>query len=494
MIGILFYAPKGEKNMFSNNDIKQINEHGLSVANVEQQIADFISGFPFANITRPATIGDGILQFDTVATNYFINLYDNEKQNYQITKFVPASGAATRMFKDMFDFLSTNNTNDTVNTVVQNINRFAFYDELKKFLPTTPTTHDIVNAMLCPDKLNLGALPKALIAFHKYENDVRTAAHEHLIKGAQYAESNGIVNIHFTLSPEHIDKFNKLMEHIIPATEQKFNVKFNITTSIQNPSTDTIAVNFDNTPFRDDNGKLVFRPAGHGALIENLNEIDSDIIFIKNIDNITNDTARTDTINYKKLLGGVLINLQRRIFQYMHDLDSGTYNETELRKFIEQELNEPLQKSQISQDEFMTILNRPLRICGVVKNTGAPGGGPFWVKNHAKFDTLQITESSQIAPESRDIMNKSTHFNPVDLVCGVRDWHGKKFNLNHFIDPKTGFIAEKSLNGRPLRAMEKPGLWNGAMAHWHTVFIEVPNTTFTPVKKVSDLLDPAHAG
>ena len=480
--------------MFSNNDIKQINEHGLSVANVEQQIADFISGFPFANITRPATIGDGILQFDTVATNYFINLYDNEKQNYQITKFVPASGAATRMFKDMFDFLSTNNTNDTVNTVVQNINRFAFYDELKKFLPSSPTAHDIVDAMLNLNKLNLGALPKALIAFHKYENDVRTAAHEHLIEGAQYAESNGIVNIHFTLSPEHIDKFNKLMEHIIPATEQKFNVKFNITTSVQNPSTDTIAVNFDNTPFRDDNGKLVFRPAGHGALIENLNEIDSDIIFIKNIDNITNDANRADTIHYKKVLGGVLINLQKRIFQYMHDLDSGTYNENELRKFIEQELNEPLPNHPISKDEFMTILNRPLRICGVVKNTGAPGGGPFWVHDDAGFDTLQITESSQIAKKNRDIMNKSTHFNPVDLVCGVHDWRGQKFDLNRFIDPKTGFIAEKSLNGRPLRAMERPGLWNGAMAHWHTVFIEVPNTTFTPVKKVSDLLDPAHAG
>lgn len=479
--------------MFSENDIKQITERGLTVANIEQQLNDFKTGFPFANIVRPATLNDGILQPDTDSFATFTNIYDNEKQNYNITKFVPASGAATRMFKDLFDFLNTGNTNDTVERVVANINRFAFYDELKKFLPDTPTAHDIISAMLDTDKLNLGTLPKALIAFHKYNDDIRTAAHEHLIEGIQYAKSNDIVNIHFTLSPEHQNKFNELMTKIIPDTEKKFNVKFNITTSIQKPNTDTIAVNFDNTPFRDTDGKLVFRPAGHGALIENLNEIDSDIIFIKNIDNITNDKHRTDTIAYKKLLAGILISIQKHIFKFMHDLDSNNYDETELRKFIQNELNEPLPTKEISRDEFIKILNRPIRVCGVVKNTGEPGGGPFWVHDHdTNRDTLQITESSQIAPNNRDIMAKSTHFNPVDLVCGVRDWQGKKFNLTQFIDPKTGFISEKSSNGRPLRAMERPGLWNGAMAHWHTIFVVIPNTTFTPVKKVSDLLAPAH--
>ncbi len=480
-------------NKFSEQDIKQITEHGLSLENIEQQLHDFEYGFPFARIIRPATINDGILQFDSDSTDSFIKIYDNEKQNYQITKFVPASGAATRMFKDLFEFLSTGNTNDTVNKVVSNINRFAFYDELKKFLPENPSAHDIVSAMLDSDKLNMGALPKALIAFHKYKNETRTAAHEHLIEGAEYAESNGVVNIHFTLSPEHKNKFNDLMSRIVPVLENKLNIKFNITTSIQKTGTDTIAANFDNTPFRDNNGKLVFRPAGHGALIENLNEIDSDIIFIKNIDNITNDNNRTDTIMYKKLLAGVLISLQKRVFKFMHDLQNNNYNESELRRFITTELNKTLPNTPISNTEFMKILNCPIRVCGVVKNTGEPGGGPFWVHDDTtNCDSLQITESSQIAPENRDIMQKSTHFNPVDLVCGVRDWQGKKFDLMQFIDPKTGFISEKSQNGRSLRAMERPGLWNGAMARWHTIFVQTPNTTFTPVKKVSDLLNLAH--
>ncbi len=477
--------------MFSDKDIKQINEHGLSLQNIEQQLSDFSNGFPFADIVRPATINDGILECDNI--NQFIKIYDEEKQNYKITKFVPASGAATRMFKDLFEFRNTDNKNDTVTRVTDNINRFAFYDKLKQFLPESPSARDIISAMLDTDKLNLGALPKALIDFHKYENETRTAAHEHLIEGAEYAESNGTVDIHFTLSPEHQKKFDELMAKIIPDTEKKFNVKFNITTSVQKPCTDTIAVNFDNTPFRDDNGKLVFRPAGHGALIENLNEIDSDIIFIKNIDNITNDAKRTDTITYKKLLAGILISIQKRIFKFMNDLNSDNYDETELRNFIQHELNEPLTQAPLSKDDFIKILNRPIRICGVVKNTGAPGGGPFWVHDSdANRDTLQITESSQIAPANRNIIEKSTHFNPVDLVCGVRDWQGKKFDLTKFIDPKTGFISEKSQNGHPLRAMERPGLWNGAMAYWHTIFVSVPNTTFTPVKKVSDLLDPAH--
>jgi hypothetical protein len=338
----------------------------------------------------------------------------------------------------------------------------------------------------------MGELPKALIKFHKYGTTTRTAAHEHLIEGAQYAESNGTVNIHFTLSPEHIDKFNQLLTNIIPDSEQKFGIKFNITTSIQQPNTDTIAANFDNTPFRDNNGNLVFRPAGHGALIANLNEIDSDIVFIKNIDNITNDNNRTDTITYKKLLAGILLDTQKRLFQFIRDLHNNEFDESDLQNFIEQDLNHKLPNRKISRDEYIQILNRPIRICGVVKNTGAPGGGPFWTHDGIFGDSLQITESSQIAPENRDIMTKSTHFNPVDLVCGIRDWRSQKFDLTKFIDPKTGFISEKSMSGKPLRAMERPGLWNGAMAYWHTIFVDVPNTTFTPVKRVSDLLDSAH--
>ena len=478
--------------IFNDADIKQITEHGLTLDTTTQQLHDFETGFPFADIVRPATINDGIMEFDDNTAESFIQLYDSERDNFTITKFVPASGAATRMFQDLFDFLNTGNSNDTVDKVVKNISQFAFYDDLKKFLPQNPTPHDIVAAMLDTDKLNLGKLPKALIKFHKYGPDARTAAHEHLVEGAEYAASHNTVNIHFTLSPEHLTKFNELMSQIVPTTENTFNVKFNITTSVQNPGTDTIAVNFDNTPFRNNDGQLVFRPAGHGALIQNLNKINSDIIFIKNIDNITNDNARNDTINYKKLLGGILLDTQKQIFEFMRELNNGTVAPEKLREFITTKLQIPLTNDNISTDEFMKILNRPVRVCGVVKNTGAPGGGPFWVRDTKGHETLQITESSQIAPKNRDIMTQSTHFNPVDLVCGVRDWRGQKFDLTKFIDHTTGFISEKSLNGRPLRAMEAPGLWNGAMADWITIFVSVPNTTFTPVKRVSDLLDTAH--
>jgi hypothetical protein len=477
---------------FTNSEIKQIQSHGLTLSQIEQQITDFKTGFPFANIVHPATINDGINQYDEISIDEFIKNYDANKQNYHITKFVPASGAATRMFRDLFDFLSSGTPNTTTNTVVCNIKRFAFYDEIKKFLPSTPTAHDIISAILDANKSNMGTLPKALISFHKYNNEIRTAAHEHLIEGAEYAQSNNIVNIHFTLSPEHQTKFDDLMKKIVPDTEQKYGIKINITTSNQIPQTDTIAVNYDNTPFHDDNGNLVFRPAGHGALIDNLNKIDSDIIFIKNIDNITNDSHRTDTIKYKKLLAGILIDTQQRLFEFMRALVNDNYNEQDLRTFITQKLNTPIPTNAISRDEFIQILNRPIRVCGVVKNTGAPGGGPFWTLNDNGYESLQIIESSQIAPESRDIMNKSTHFNPVDLVCGIRDWQGKKFDLTRFIDEKTGFISDKSYAGKPLRAMEKPGLWNGAMAYWHTIFVNVPNSTFTPVKQVSDLLAPAH--
>lgn len=344
--------------------------------------------------------------------------------------------------------------------------------------------------MLGTDKLNLGNLPKALIKFHKYKNESRTAAAEHLIEGTQYATTRDTVHIHFTLSPEHVEKFNNLMDEILPKYSKTYNVKFHITTSTQSPSTDTIAVNFDNTPFRDNNGRLVFRPSGHGALIENLNKIDSDIIFIKNIDNITNDEHRADTIRYKKLLAGILIKTKNQIKKFITDLQNNTYDETKLQDFITHQLCIPLPQNP-TRDTLLNILNRPVRICGMVKNTGAPGGGPFWVRD-AHGEHLQITESSQIAPSAREIMNQSTHFNPVDLVCSTRDIDGKKFDLTKFIDEQTGFISEKSYNGRDLRAMERPGLWNGAMAGWITIFVSVPNTTFTPVKKVSDLLDAAH--
>ncbi|MCQ2581589.1 MAG: DUF4301 family protein [Alphaproteobacteria bacterium] len=475
--------------MFSDTDIQNITKHGLTVESVLQQIDNFKTGFPYANIVRPATVDDGILKLSDIECEKYINIYDSNRDTKTITKFVPASGAATRMFKDLFEYLATQQPNQTSITVLSNLDKFAFYDDLK--INENAIDSEIIDNIINGNGLNYGKTPKALIKFHNYDDGARTAAAEHLIEGAQYASSNNNVNIHFTLSPEHLDTFNNLMQSIIPEYEKRFNVKYNITTSVQKPSTDTIAVTPNNELFRQSNGELLFRPAGHGALIENLNEINSDIIFIKNIDNICNDAHRADTIKYKQVLAGLLIETQNHIFKYIDDLRNNTYNKQEICDFIQNTLKHKLPQD-ISITELIGILNRPIRVCGVVQNIGAPGGGPFWVKGTDNTESLQIVESAQIAPNARDIMNTSTHFNPVDLVCGIRDSQGNVFDLQEFIDHTAGFISDKSASGKSLRAMEKPGLWNGAMAYWHTIFVEVPATTFTPVKTVADLLLPPH--
>lgn len=474
---------------FSTPDTEQIKSHGLTPEIVAQQLADFVCGFPYANITRPATVGDGITELSDPDIARYAEKYTAAQATKKIVKFVPASGAATRMFRDLFEFLNTGTMNDVTRRVLDNLDKFAFWDDLRQFLPDTPTDRDKIACMLTNAGLDYGNLPKGLIAFHKYDTYSRTALEEHLVEGAQYAAANGTVHIHFTVSPEHLAGFRALLARAVPEYSARYGVKYDIAMSNQSTSTDTIAVNPDNTPFRTDDGRLLFRPAGHGALIENLNNIDADIVFIKNIDNVTTDELRGDTIEYKRALAGLLVSLQTRAFEYLnnfaaHDLD-------EIRAFITRDLGTHIAPT-ATTEELRTILNRPIRVCGVVKNIGAPGGGPFWVRDENGTESLQIVESSQIAPDARDIMNASSHFNPVDLVCGVRDAHGKPFDLTAFVDPKTGFISEKSSGGRALRAMERPGLWNGAMAHWNTVFVAVPASTFTPVKVVTDLLSPSH--
>ncbi len=476
---------------FNENDIKQITEHGLTLDAVKQQLTYFERGFPYADIVAPATTENyNISKLSDTSIERYSKIYDEFCKNHTVTKFVPASGAATRMFRDLFEFLNTGEKNKTTEMVLGHLTEFAFYDDLKRLLPENPTDSDIISHIITDAGLNYGNMPKGLLAFHKYEHDIRTAVAEHLSEGAQYATSaDGIVNIHFTVSPEHIDGFNILLSRDVPKYEQKFGVKYNISLSTQKSSTDTIAVNPDNTPFRTDDGKLLFRPAGHGALIENLNEIDSDIIFIKNIDNVCPETNRADTIKYKRALAGLLIDFKMTNDAFIREIDLGgtplTY------RYITHDLGINL-PADATLDDMRAILNRPIRVCGVVKNNGAPGGGPFIVRDKNGSKLLQIIESAQIAPEKRDIMNKSTYFNPVDLVCYVRDFDGNKFDLTKFVDPDTGFISEKSSNGRPLRAMERPGLWNGAMANWITLFVEVPITTFTPAKVVTDLISDGH--
>lgn len=474
---------------FSTPDTEQIKTHGLTPEIVAQQLADFVRGFPYANITRPATVGNGIIELSDTDIKRYAEKYTAAQATKKIVKFVPASGAATRMFRDLFEFLNTGTMNDVTRRVLDNLDKFAFWDDLRQFLPDTPTDRDKIACMLTNAGLDYGNLPKGLIAFHKYDTYSRTALEEHLVEGAQYAAANGTVHIHFTVSPEHLAGFHALLARAVPEYSARYGVKYDITMSNQSTSTDTIAVNPDNTPFRTDDGRLLFRPAGHGALIENLNNIDADIVFIKNIDNVTTDELRGDTIKYKHVLAGLLLSLQARAFEYLNNFVA--YDLNEIRTFIKNDLC--VRTSDDAPAEMLRqILNRPIRVCGMIKNIGAPGGGPFWVRDEHGTESLQIVESSQIAPDARDIMNASSHFNPVDLVCGTRDAHGKPFDLTAFVDHKAGFISEKSYGGHALRAMERPGLWNGAMAHWNTVFVAVPASTFTPVKVVTDLLSSSH--
>ena len=434
-----------------------------------------------------------------------------------VVKFVPASGAASRMFKNLFEFLGADyDVPETKfeKTFFEQIEKFAFYNDLnaacekafEKNIPALMAEGDykaVVAALLEAAGLNYGALPKGLLKFHRYEDGSRTPLEEHLVEGALYAANkNGKVNVHFTVSPEHRRLFENLVADKAVVYAKKYGVDYNVTFSEQKPCTDTIAADMNNQPFRD-NGKLLFRPGGHGALIENLNDLDADIIFIKNIDNVVPDKLKGDTVLYKKLIAGVLVALQQKAFAYLELLDSGRYTHEqvlEILQFLQKKLFCKNPETKNLEDAELVLylkekLNRPMRVCGMVKNVGEPGGGPFLAYNSDGTISLQILESSQIDmddPEKKEMFEKGTHFNPVDLVCAVRDYKGHKFNLVNFVDKATGFISYKSKNGKDLKALELPGLWNGAMSDWNTVFVEVSLSTFNPVKTVNDLLREQH--
>lgn len=476
--------------MFTEKDLQQIQEHGLTVETVEGQIENFRRGFPFLKVVRAASPGDGVLLVDKAAADAAVARYEKAADGLSLVKFVPASGAATRMFKELFEFVNEGKRGKGIDTLLDNIEKFAFWPELKAVLPTGADDRATVSAIV-KDGLNYGQKPKGLVTFHAYPEGARKAVEEHLAEGAAYAAAAGAVRIHFTVSPEHKAGFCELLAAKVPLYEKRFGIRYDISFSVQKPSTDTIAVNPDNTPFRQDDGTLLFRPAGHGALIENLNEIDADIVFIKNIDNVTTDARRGDTVRYKKVLAGVLLGLQERAFEYLRALEVDGAELEPIVAFIEKELCVKL-PADYDSALLRAVLDRPIRVCGMVRNEGEPGGGPFWVSNPDGTESLQIAESSQIAPADLPLMQSATHFNPVDLVCGVRTSKGGKFDLRRYTDPSTGFISSKSSGGRDLRAQELPGLWNGAMARWNTVFVDVPVTTFSPVKVVLDLLRPQH--
>ena len=504
--------------MLSERDLKQIADKGISEKQIENQLNEFKTGFPFLRLEAAASVEHGIVATTEESRAKYEKSWEQYKAaGKKVVKFVPASGAASRMFKDMFAFVDAEYdkpTTDFEKKYFENIEKFAFYGELNdvcvknegKDIPTLLAEGNykaVAAQMLKAEGLNYGQLPKGMLLFHKYAEGPRTPMEEHLVEAALYAASNGEANIHFTVSHEHMPFFQKKVADKADFYAKKYGVKYDISFSEQKPSTDTIAANPDTTPCRNADGALLFRPGGHGALIENLNEIDADVIFIKNIDNVVPDRLKGDTVTYKQVIAGVLVTLQQKAFEYLRLLDAGTYNHDKLEemiRFVQQDLC--CRKADIKnlEDADLVIylrkkLNRPMRVCGVVKNVGEPGGGPFLTYNQDGTVSLQILESSQIDKNNAEYMEmftKGTHFNPVDLVCAVKDYKGQPFNLPDFVDRTTGFISSKSKNGKELKALELPGLWNGAMSNWNTVFVEVPLATFNPVKTVNDLLREQH--
>ena len=489
--------------MFLEKDFSQINELGIDLEIVYQQINDFKEGFPFMQLQKAATLNEGVMKLTDEQLESYTALYEKKVSKLVSLKFVPASGAATRMFKSLFSFLEGGKSDKSTDQFFDKLNDFAFAEDLKKILPKNADNQTIVDYYLTQKGLDYGSLPKGLFKFHKYENESRTALEEHLVEGANYANNEGNVKLHFTVSPEHLSRFLKLLNKVVPVYEEKFGVKYDISFSEQRRSTDTIAVNMDDTPFREKDGSLLFRPAGHGALLANLNDITADIIFIKNIDNVVPDRIKQPTVAYKKALAGVLLKFQDRIFDYQFQLKEWASEPLlmELSHFFERELCilPPIGFMGMNHNEkvmyYQKKLNRPLRVCGVVPNTGEPGGGPFWCKNTDGSTSLQIVESAQVDMNDetqKAIFNESTHFNPVDLICSMKNYRNKKFDLMEFRDLKTGFVTQKSKDGKDLKAQELPGLWNGSMANWNTIFVEVPLITFNPVKTVNDLLREEH--
>ncbi|MFH4963536.1 DUF4301 family protein [Gaetbulibacter sp. M235] len=513
--------------IFSEKDLSQIKKMGLTTDKINAQMALIKSGMAYSNLKKAATIGNGILKIEEEQESHYINLFDSKRDHLSIVKFVPASGAATRMFKFLFQLLNDYKIEeDSIDSYIEKSNNNGlskFFNTLEKlpfFEEVVHKIHEIipdynelsfekrkgefVKTILEADRLNYSFFPKGLLPFHKYESYVATAFEEHLYEGALYGSSNNKANLHFTISENHEENFKKELNHIEEEVEENTGNTFNISFSFQKKSTDTIALTSNNELFRDSEGSILFRPSGHGALLENLNDLDYDIIFIKNIDNVVVKEYHEVISNYKKILAGILLELQEQTFKFLNQLDEDDLMENDLElmvQFVTNKLNVVVTPefgySSLDSKIFYLRdkLNRPIRVCGMVKNEGEPGGGPFWVQDKNGNVSLQIVESAQVdsSNESQvDILKNATHFNPVDLVCGVKNYKGETFDLLKYVDNEASFITKKNHLGIDIKTLELPGLWNGSMAYWNTIFVEVPLITFNPVKTVNDLLRDSH--
>jgi hypothetical protein len=510
---------------FTPADYCTIYSRGISVETIRQQLLIFKNGIARTTLKKPAGINDGIFALPEEATIKYASYFDSKKDNFKLTKFVPASGAATRMFKFLLEFLcefdpSKETINAYINRKKENalsiflagVEKFPFFEavsaEVSKNssafdLKKDEKAHHFIKTMLENKVFDYANKPKGILPFHHYGDFIATPVYEHLKESIAYASSQNQANVHFTISEDHLDGFLDSIKEVKDIVEKESQTTINFSFSYQQKYTDTLAVTIDNTPFRDGDGQLHFRPGGHGALIENLSQLDADIVFIKNIDNVSHNNIKTIAL-YKKAIAGILIELQEQSFAYLNMLIDNEITEADIdtiltfaKTRLSQHIPAAISKFTLSNkiDYAIQLLNRPIRVCGMVKNEGEPGGGPFWVEEGNGMLTLQIVESSQIDLKDKmqlQLFSNSTHFNPVDLVCGLKNYKGEFFDLHDFVDASSGFITYKSKSGKDVKSYELPGLWNGAMAGWITVFAEVPLETFNPVKTVNDLLKPAH--
>jgi len=523
-ISILKQLEKAKKLGFSSTDFLQIKEHGIPLKNIIKQINYYNNGIAKAVLVKPAQVSKGIVKFSDDEIKQKAIFFDANKANLKLKKFVPASGAASRMFQFLNEFLNeyefekesihayTNRKKENELPVfIVGLEKFPFFDEiyskLKELYSNFNTLEkDVKNfyfikTMLSSEHFNYANKPKAILPFHKYKSHIATPIEEHLYECTRYSSSNGNSHLHFTVTETHQKGFEKVIENIKSKVEEETQTQIEVSFSYQNKATDILAVDGSNNPFRAENGKLLFRPGGHGALIENLNNLDGDVIFVKNIDNVIQSHVEINTL-YKKALAGIMIELQQHIFKYLNAIDNEQEIDVkEIIDFAKTSLNIKVSKKvfkytlEYQKEYIKKILDRPIRICGMVRNEGDTGGGPFWVRNPKGAVSLQIVETSQIDLTNADqakIFSGSTHFNPVDIVCGIHNYKGIKFNLPDFVDTNSGFIVKKNKDGKPLKSYELPGLWNGAMAKWISVFVEVPLITFNPVKTVNDLLKDPH--
>ena len=491
---------------------------GIRALDVEKQLERFGKGCTPRRLLRPATVGDGVKRLRSGEARQFLKIYEESLAETSVCKFIPASGVASRMFGQL-DALrvafsagkpaSAARAGEALEKFVLNLKRFPFAGQLERSLGrdidevvSSGDFGPLLNALLGDEGLGYGNIPKGLVPFHDYEEGPRTAFCEHFAEAAGYANSHGAVSMHFTIPPAFADEF-ALEEKKAKVLFSSNEVSFDVSYSAQNPETDTVVVGADGEPVRDAFGSLVRRPAGHGALLGNLNALSSDLVFIKNIDNVVKEELLPDTIRWKKILGGMLLFLRRRVFHFLDSLRSSGFSEPlakdavsfcarELFLDLSAVLDEPAPEKK--KEALLRALDRPIRVCGAVKNEGEPGGGPFWTETE-NGESLQIVESAEVdrnSPSQMSVWQSSTHFNPVDIVCGTTNSVGKKFNLFDFVDHEAGIITEKILEGEKIKALELPGLWNGSMAGWITVFVEVPSSTFNPVKTVLDLLKEPH--